>query len=149
MKQQLNETPGRPMQELAASNRQLQRGVTQRKLAKEDLQKRGKHHHKCLAQSLQLQKLLRQLAHQALAAQEDARKKLSHELQDEIAQILLGINVRLLSLKQTARHNTTDLRQEIADVQQLVISSAQSLRRFARELDTPGHSLSVPSGTGI
>ena len=137
------------MQELVVINRQLQRGVTERKLMKEDLQKRGKHHHKCLAQSLQLQKLLRRLAHQALAAQEEARKKLSHELQDEIAQTLLGINVRLLSLRQTARHSSTELRNEIADLQQLVISSAQSMRRFARELDAPDHIMSVPPGTGI
>jgi signal transduction histidine kinase len=47
-----------------------------------------------------VQERLRHLAHEILLAQEDERKKVSHELQDEIAQTLLGINVRLLSLKQ-------------------------------------------------
>jgi len=43
-----------------------------------------------LKDSLQLQEELRQLTHQVLAAQEEERKKISHELQDEIAQTLLG-----------------------------------------------------------
>ena len=58
---------------------------------------------KCLEESLQLQKRLRQLTHRVLVAQEDDRKNISRELQDEIAQTLLGINVRLLSLKQQAQ----------------------------------------------
>jgi len=76
---------------------------------------------------------LRRLAHQVLAAQEDERKKISLELQNEIAQTLLGINVRLLSLKQEARSNTKGLRNEIASTQQLVVKSVKSVRRVARE----------------
>ena len=69
------------------------------------LKKSGEHYAKLLKESLQLQEGLRQLAHQVLATQEDERRKISRELQDEIAQTLLGINVRLLSLKQEARSN--------------------------------------------
>jgi hypothetical protein len=76
---------------------------------------------------------LRQLTHQVLAAQEDERKKISRELQDEIAQTLLGINVRLLTLKQEARSNTKGLKNEIASTQRLVLKSAKSVRRAARE----------------
>ena len=61
-------------------------------------------------------------------------KKISHELQDEIAQTLLGINVRLLSLKRGAGSNTKSLKDEIASAQRLVAKSARSVRRFAREL---------------
>jgi signal transduction histidine kinase len=82
-----------------------------------------------LKESLQLQEGLRQLTHQVLAAQEDERKKISRELQDEIAQTLLGINVRLLSLKQEARTNTKGLKNEIASTQRLVVKSAKSVRR--------------------
>jgi signal transduction histidine kinase len=67
-----------------------------------------------------------------LAAQEDERKKISRELQNEIAQTLLGINVRLVSLKQEARNNTKGLKKEIASTQRLVVKSAQSVRRVAR-----------------
>jgi len=45
----------------------------------------------------------------------------------------LGINVRLLTLKQEARSNTKDLKNEIASTQQLVLKSAKSVRRVARE----------------
>jgi signal transduction histidine kinase len=96
----------------------------------------GKDHDHRLTESLQLQKRLRQLTHRVIAAQEDERSKISHELQDEIAQTLLGINVRLLSLKQAARSETQGLKNQIASVQRLVVKSAKSVRRFARKLDT-------------
>ena len=60
-------------------------------------------------------------------------RKSACELQDEIAQTLLGINVRLLSLKQEARNNTKGLKNEIASTQRLVVKSAKSVRRVARE----------------
>ncbi len=119
--------------ELAATNRQLQRGIVRRKRVEAALKKSGEHYSKLLKDSLQLQEGLRQLTHQVLAAQEDERKKISIELQDEIAQTLLGINVRLVSLKQEARSNTRGLRNEIASAQRLVAKSAQSVRRAARE----------------
>jgi len=90
---------------------------------------------KSLKDSIQLQKRLRQLTHHVLAAQEDERKKISHELQDEIAQTLLGINVRLLLLKQAARSKTKGLKNEIASAQRLVVKSTTLVRRLAHELD--------------
>jgi len=129
----LNGTLGRRTLELAATNRQLRSGILRRKRVEAALKKSGKHYTKLLKESLQLQEGLRQLTHHVLAAQEDERKKISCELQDEIAQTLLGINVRLLSLKQEARTNTKGLKEEIASTQRLVVRSAQSVRRVARE----------------
>jgi signal transduction histidine kinase len=129
----LNETLNRRTLELAASNRQLQRGIIRRKRVEAALRKSGEHYGKLLKDSLQLQEDLRQLTHHVLAAQEHERKKISVELQDEIAQTLLGINVRLVSLKQEARSNTRSLKNEIANTQQLVADSAKSVRRVARE----------------
>jgi len=130
----LKETLDLRTEELAVSSRQLQRGVVRRKAMEDAAEKSGKHHNKCLEESLQLQKRLRQLTHRVLAAQEDDRKSISRELQDEIAQTLLGINVRLLTLKQQARNNTKGLKNEIASTQRLVVKSAKSVRRVAREL---------------
>jgi two-component system sensor histidine kinase DegS len=127
-------TLGRRTEELAASNRQLQKGVVRRKVMEDEFAKRGKHHQKCLEESLDLQKRLRHLTHQVLAAQEDERKRISRELQDEIAQTLLGINVRLLSLKQQARSNTNGLKNEIASTQRLVAKSARSVRQVGRKI---------------
>ena len=129
----LNGTLGRRTAELAAANDQLKRGIIRRKNVEAALKKSGQHYARLLKESLQLQEDLRQLTHQVLAAQEDERKKMSRRLQNEIAQTLLGINVRLLSLKQEARTNTKGLKNEIAGAQQLVIESAKSVRRVARE----------------
>jgi signal transduction histidine kinase len=131
----MKETLNKRTEELAVSNRQLERGNARRKVMEDAAEKNGKHQDKCLEESLQLQKRLRQLTHRVIAAQEDERKSISRELQDEIAQTLLGINVRLLSLKQQARSSTSDLKNEIASTQRLVLKSARSVRRFARELD--------------
>ena len=131
----LNTTLDRRTLELAATKRQLQRGVARRKGMEVAFAKSGKDHNKCLAESLQLQKRLRQLTHRVLMGQEDERYRISHELHDEIAQTLLGINVRLLSLKQQSRGNTKGLKNEIASTQRLVVKSARSVRRFARELN--------------
>ena len=129
----LKETLDQRTEELAATNRQLQRGIVRRKIMEDAAEKNGENHKKCLEESLQLQKRLRQLTHRVLATQEDERKTISRELQNEIAQTLLGINVRLLSLKQAARNNTTGFRNEIASTQRLVAKSAQSVRRVAHE----------------
>ena len=127
------ETLGQRTEQLAANNRKLQRGVVRRKGLEDAAAKSGKEHKKCLEESLELQRRLRQLTHRVLAAQEDERKKISRELQNEIAQTLLGINIRLLSLKRESRVNTKGLKNEIASTQRLVIKSAKSVRRAARE----------------
>jgi signal transduction histidine kinase len=118
--------------QLAASNHQLQQGVIRRKVMEDDFAERGKLHQKSLEESLDLQKRLRQLTHRVIAAQEDERKKISRELQNEIAQTLLGINVRLLSLKRQARSNTKGLKKEISSTQKMVAKSAKSVRQVGR-----------------
>ena len=129
----LTETLGRRTRELVVTNLQLKRGVRRRKRVEAALKKSGVHYAKLLKDSLHLQEGLRQLTHQVLAAQEEDRKKISLELQDEVAQTLLGINVRLLSLKQESQNNTKGLKLEIASTQRLVAKSASSVRRVARE----------------
>jgi signal transduction histidine kinase len=129
----LTETLDRRTAQLAATNRLLQRGIFRRKSVEVALKKSGLHYGKLLKDSLQLQSRLRLLTHQMLSAQENERKRMSHNLQDEIAQTLLGINTRLLSLKREARANTDGLKNEIASTQRLVIKSAKSVRRVARQ----------------
>ena len=91
-------------------------------------------HQQCLEESLDLQKRLRQLTHKVLTAQEDERKKISHELQDEIAQTLLGINVRLRSLTKEGKSNNTGLKNNIASTRQLVARSVKAVRVVANRL---------------
>ena len=141
----LKKTLGRRTEELAATNRLLQRGVVRRQVMANAAALTGRCHDQCLKESLQLPKRLRQLIHRVPAAQEDERHKISHELQDEIVQTLLGIDVRRLSMKQKARSSSAGLKDEIASTQRLVINSARSVRRFARELDLPQPAQSFPS----
>jgi len=129
----LNEALTGRTAELATTNHLLQRGIIRRKTVEAALKKSGQNYAKLLKDSLQLQEELRQLTHQVLAAQEEERKKISHELQDEIAQTLLGINVRLISLKKEAKVNTKGLKNEIASTQRLVVKSARSVRQAARQ----------------
>jgi signal transduction histidine kinase len=106
-----------------------------RKIHEGALPQNGRHKQKKLRESLQLQKRLRRRTHRVLAAQENERKRLSRRLQDEIAQILLGINVRLLTLKKNARSHPAGLKKEIASLQRLVLTSVESMRRLAQSLD--------------
>jgi signal transduction histidine kinase len=129
---QLTRALERQTSELAAANRRLRRGIAQRAAMEEALKTSGKRYAGLLQDSLRVQERLRHLAHEILLAQEDERKKVSHELQDEIAQTLLGINVRLLSLKQDAKANTHRLKNEIASTQKLVAASARTVRRISR-----------------
>jgi signal transduction histidine kinase len=130
----LNGTLNRRTRELAAANRQLQHGIKRRQSVEGALKKSGAHYAKLLKESLEIQEGLRQLTRQLLESQEEERRKISLELQNEIAQTLLGINVRLVSLKQEARNNTNGLKNEIASTQRLVVKSARSVRQAAREL---------------
>ena len=121
--------------DLAASDRSLKQGIVQRKTAEEALKKSGQRFTRLLKESCQLQKHLRRQTHQILLAQEENRRKLSRELQDEVAQTLLGINVRLLALKAGSTVKPRLLTEEITNTQRLVEESIQSIKRFAHDLD--------------
>jgi signal transduction histidine kinase len=123
--------------QLAAANRHLKRGIVRRKAAEEALKTKEQHYAKLLRESHQFQKHLQHLVHQILSAQEYDRRRISHDLQDEIAQTLLGINVRLLALKKGATACTEDLAKEIAGTQRLVEKSVKAVNRFAREFGVP------------
>jgi signal transduction histidine kinase len=119
--------------DLAASHRSLKRGIVQRETVELALRKSADHSRKLLNESQRLQKHLQHLTHQMLSAQEDKRKKVSRDLHDEIAQTLLGINVRLLTLKKEAAINASGLKKEIVGTQRLVDKSVKSIKRFARD----------------
>jgi signal transduction histidine kinase len=131
---QLDKTLDRRTAELAAADRELKRGIDQREAAEEALKKSGTHCAWLLEESHHLQEHLRHLAHRTLSAQEAKRAKISRQLHDEIAQTLLGINVRLLTLKTEATISAKGLKKEIASTQHLVEKSVKTMRRFAREI---------------
>jgi signal transduction histidine kinase len=117
--------------DLAATNRSLKRSIARRKSAEKALRKSGRDARKLLEESRRLQKHLQRLTHRILSAHEDKRKRISRNLQNEIAQTLLGINVRLVALRKEAVAEA--LQKEIASTRGLVDKSMKSIKGFARE----------------
>jgi len=130
---QLHKTLSRRADDLADSNRSLQQGITRRKTVERALRKSGEHSRQLLSESRQLQKHLQSLTHRILAAQESKRKQVSRELRNEIAQTLLGINVRMVTLKKQATDSAESFKKDIANTQLLVDKSIKSINHFARE----------------
>lgn len=76
----------------------------------------------------------RNAALRVIMAQEDERRAISHELHDEVAQVLAGITLRLAGLTETSAISARSLRQGIAKTQRIVERSVRRVHRFAREL---------------
>jgi signal transduction histidine kinase len=132
---QLNKTLDRRTVDLAASNRFLKQDIVQRKGVEQALKKSAGRYARLVTESHRLEKHLRHLTHQLLSMQEKRRTKISRKLHNEIAQTLLGINVRLLTLKKEATVNTKDFKKEIASTQRLVEKSVKTMSRFGHEFD--------------
>jgi signal transduction histidine kinase len=133
----LGKTLGRRTADLAASHRSLLQGIVRRKTVEQALKQSAEHSRKLLNESRRLQQHLQRLTHQILSAHEDKRKEISRDLHDEIAQTLLGINVRLLTLQREAAVNAHGLKKDIVSTQRLVDKSVKSIKRFAREFGIP------------
>ncbi|MCX7010339.1 MAG: histidine kinase [Kiritimatiellaeota bacterium] len=131
--QQLSQTLRRRTVESSASTRHLEQGIVRRQAAETALTVSGKHRLKLLQEARALQQRLLVQTRKMLAAQETERQKNSHQLHDEIAQILLAIHVRLLTLKTSSQANTENLKKEIAETQRLVKQSAMTIQRLAHE----------------
>lgn len=118
--------------ELTRTGLKLDKGIAKRKTAERALKKCGVHYGKLLQESSQLQSALRQVIRQLLVDHEDERKEMSHQLQDQVAQNLLGINVRLITLKQAARNSLQSLESGIDSAQRLAGKSNETVRRNVR-----------------
>jgi signal transduction histidine kinase len=118
---------------LAASRRRLAQGVSRRKSVELALKRSAGRYARLIEGTRSLQEHLRQVTRRLLSAQEGERWKISRKLNDEVAQTLLGINIRLLALKNDATGNMRELKNEIAKTRRLVRSSLVAISRFARE----------------
>ena len=130
---QLTRTLRRSTMESFVSNCCLKRSMLLRRAAEHALKKSGKQHAKLLAEAHRLQKHLRYLTHESMSMQEGERQKTSRQLHDEIAQTLIAIDLRLLTLKKSARANTGSLKKEIDKTQRLVRESLNNIHRFTNE----------------
>lgn len=117
----------------SATKRRLERSVVQRRKAEDNLKRSRDHQARLLEEASRLQAHWRQLTHAGLSSQENKRQQASRHLQDEIAQSLLGIHVRLLSLRQAIAGSAARLRLEIGVTQRLVQHSTRKIHRLAKE----------------
>jgi len=131
---QRNETLRRHTATLAAGNRRLGREVELRKAGEAVIRKDKAQFQKLYSESQIMQRKLRLLTRQIIAAQEEERKEISRELHDEVVQTLVGINVALSALKKGAAVGLESLQAKIARTQRLVEASVNEVHRFAREL---------------
>lgn len=119
---------------LALSNRDLTRKVERLTLKTGALRESKRQVSRCLRESDLLKGQLRRLSRRILCAQEEERKRVSRELHDVVSQALVGINVRLATLKREATLNTGGIHRNISVTQRLVRKSALIVHQFAREL---------------
>lgn len=123
--------------ELAESRKALKQGLKQRIHAEGALKESGKRYACLVESSRELKMDLRRLTQRVFTEQESERMIVSRKLQNEIAQNLLGISIRLSALKYEARNSTSGFRNEINQTQQLVRRSARSLTMVANSLKRP------------
>jgi len=124
---QLTQTLHKRTLESAASTRHLEESIVRRQTVEAALKKSDKDREKLLQKSNNMHTLLRVKTREILSTQEKERKKTSLQLRDEVAQTLLAINIRLLSLGRLAKTNKIRFAEEIAATQRLVRESIQKV----------------------
>lgn len=134
---QLHTTLGKLTLDLADSNRELQKGIAERKAAEAALEASAEHSRRLLKESRHLESHLQEMVRKILSVNEEERRQMSLQLNDEIAQTMLGIQVRLLALKKAASDSEESHGKEIINIQRLVKKSVKTINQFTREFDTP------------
>lgn len=134
---ELTRTLRRRTAESTKSIRNLEQGIARRQASEEALRKSGQKRARLLEESRRLKKSVRDQARNILLVQEAERSKTSRQLHDEIVQMLLAINLRLLMLNTSTRRNNESFKKEIAETQKLVKESVKSSNRVAHEFVIP------------
>jgi hypothetical protein len=123
--------------ELAASRRMLQRGLVQRRKLEASLKSHHQAHAALLGESLRIQDELRQLTRRMILVQERQRRYIGQQLEDEIAQSMIGINLWLTSLKSEAGMNASRLKDGLAQARRQVLASVRKVQRPIPALPRP------------
>lgn len=122
--------------ELADANDALQRQVAERSAVENSLRHSQQSAGQALKDSQVLEQQLQEMTHQILSATEGERHRMSLHLNDEIAQILLGIQIRILALRKEVAAKHTDFTQEIAATRQFVADSSKIIIRLTHEFSS-------------
>lgn len=131
--EQLNTALAGHNEALALSNAQLEEEISMRQRTEAELREAKNHYYELFQKARAMEESLRELSGQVITAQEEERKRISRELHDEVGQALTAVNVAIAMLK---RHASTDsgFSQKIAEAEELLSSSMDTVHTFAREL---------------
>jgi signal transduction histidine kinase len=130
---QLQTTLTQSTHELAESNRELQQRISRRLEAVASLKASEAKSARLLTEARELQEHFQGLARPIISTGEEEHRMMSLTLQDEIAQTLLGIHMRLRALDCELSASTNNFKKEIATTQRPVQESVKTINRFARE----------------
>lgn len=131
--EKLNSSLNQRTTDLATSNRELKVQID-RRISAEDSLKTSVHSSSQILKDSQLLELqLKEMTQKIINATENERRAMSLRLNDEIAQTLLGINIRMIALKNEISANQVTHNHEIAMIQQLVEDSADMIKHLAHE----------------
>jgi len=119
--------------ELAHSNRKLEEGVAERKVAEDALAAGDCESKKLLKESADLHAHLQGMSHKLLKVSEDERKMMGLRLQDEIVQTLAALNFRLVALKRQVAMRGKDVKKELGITEKLVRESIDAINSFTRK----------------
>ena len=124
----LNLALSRRTVESAESARSLKWTIGKRQKAEAALKESGKNRTQLVKRSNSLNALLRDQTRKTLLAQETERLKTSLQLQNEVAQALLAIDIKLLALKTSVKTTTEKFSKEIANTQRMVRTSLKTVK---------------------
>jgi signal transduction histidine kinase len=134
---QLNEALEHRSTELAARNSDLASEILERRKTEAALRQSEEHYRILFNQARLMEEDLRHLSSKILHVQEEERKRISRELHDQVGQALTAINMNLAVLRQgvaSDRPPTRTLIHRIADTEQLLQQTMETVHRFSREL---------------
>ena len=107
--------------------------ITERKQVEDALRESREHYFHLFQQAREMEENLRLLSNKVVSAQEEERKRISHELHEEIAQALTAVNVSIELFKKQAAPDGAFAR-NAATAQKLLAQSMEAVHHFAREL---------------
>lgn len=134
---QLQERLGQRTLDLADSNRDLKQGITERMTAEAALENSERVSSQLLHESSAQEQQLKDMTRKIMSADEVERKKMSLQLHDDVGQTLLGIHMRLLTLKAQMVTRQVGITHEIATTQRLVEAAVKTINQFAHEFGIP------------
>lgn len=122
---------------LSRAHRTLRHNVAKRRSTEAALKESSRHRGNLLRESNLVRDSLHLLTRKVLKAQEHQRSQISHDLQDDIAQTLIGINARLLFMRNKAGKGSAGIVDDLATTQRLVAESQRSMRAVTSRIRVP------------